>query len=213
VGPSATAPPTPTPPSGAKRTVLNQTNITTKYYVNPACGGTTHSLMPMLGAGEALVGWNFSQGTRCGVVYRSGVWFGDFAKGLKVVDATMTFYVSRSQSSAQGNPLSGNVSCASQLQLATAIWMNNPDSTLALLGAPYLTLRANQPGDTERFGPLIISNGIYVSIDVTQAVQQWAAGTRPNFGFVLVPDHADFNGGNDRCFSAYNGFTLTVDSR
>jgi hypothetical protein len=30
---------------------------------------------------------------------------------------------------------------------------------------------------------------------------------------VLVPDHADFNGGNDRCFSAYNGFTLTVDSR
>lgn len=164
-------------------------------------------------SGEGLVGWVFQGGPRCGVIYKSGVWFGDFAKGLKVVDATLTFYVARSRSSAQGNPLSGNVSCAAQLQMANAMWMNNPDSPLALLGAPYLTLPADRPGDAERFGAFSISNGIFISIDVTQAVQQWATGARQNFGFVLAPDHADFSGGNDLCLSAYNGFTLTVDTR
>jgi len=170
-------------------------------------------VVPLLQSGEALVGWNFSQGARCGVIYRSGIWFRDAAKGAKVVDATLTFYVSRSSSTAQGNPLTGNVSCAAQLQTANAMWMNNPDSPAALLGTPYLVFPANRPGDTETSGQFSISNGMFVSIDVTRAVQEWAAGTRPNYGFVLVPERADFSSGADRCYSAYNGFTLTIDAQ
>ncbi|MBV8172437.1 MAG: DNRLRE domain-containing protein [Candidatus Eremiobacteraeota bacterium] len=181
--------------------------------MNPHCGTTlTRPTAPLLQSGEVLVGWNFPQGPRCGVIYRSGIWFRDLPKG-QVIDASLTFYVSRSQSSAQGAPLSGNVSCAAQLQIANATWMNNPNNPNALLGTPYLTLVADRPGDTQSFGPFSISNGMYVSIDVTGAVQQWVAGTRPNLGFVLAPDHADFSGGTGRCFSAYNGLTLTVDYR
>lgn len=211
--PSATSPATPTPPRGVQRQVLSPTNNTSKSYVNPQCGVTSaRSVTPLLQSGEVLVGWNFAQGARCGVIYRSGVWFRDAAKGTKVVDATLTFYVSRSASSAQGNPLTGNVSCAAQLQTANAMWMNNPDNPSALLGTPYLAFPANRPGDTETSGQFSISNGMFISIDVTRAVQEWASGTRPNYGFVLVPDRADFSGGADRCYSVYSGFTLTVDA-
>jgi hypothetical protein len=211
--PSASPPSTPAPPRGVQRQILSPTNNTTKAYVNPQCSvNNARSATPLLQTGEVLVGWNFAQGVRCGVIYGSGVWFRDAAKGEKVVDATLTFYVASSASSAQGNPLTGNVSCAAQLQTANSMWMNNPDNPSALLGTPYLAFPANRPGDTETSGQFSISNGMFVSIDVTRAVQEWAAGTRPNYGFLLVPDRADFSGGADRCNSAYNGFTLTVDA-
>jgi hypothetical protein len=213
-GPTPSRPATPAPPRGAQRQNLNPTNNTTTSFVNPQCGtNPTHALTPLLQSGEVLVGWNFSQGARCGVVYRAGVWFRDIAKAANVVAATLTYYVSRSQSSSQGNPLTGNVSCTAQLQIANAMWMNNPNNPNALLGTPYLTFPADRPGDTETSGQFTIGNGMFVSVDVTQAVRQWAAGTRPNYGFVLVPAQADFAGGTGRCFSAYNGFTLTVDTK
>ncbi|MBV8223300.1 MAG: DNRLRE domain-containing protein [Candidatus Eremiobacteraeota bacterium] len=209
-----TRPPTPAPPRGAQRQSLSTTNNTTVHYVNPQCGTTpTNAIQPLLQPGEVLVGWNFSQGARCGIIYRSGIWFRDIAKSASVVDATLTFYVSRSQSSAQGNPLTGNVSCTAELQTASAMWMNNPNNPNALLGTPYLTFPADRPNDTETFGPFTISNGMFISVDVTQAVRQWAAGTQPNYGFVLVPAQSNFSGGAGRCFSAYNGFTLTVDTK
>lgn len=182
--------------------------------MNPACtAGVSRGMTPLLSTGELLVGWNFTSGTHCGVLYRSGVWFRAPAKGANVVDATLTFYVARSASTAQGQPLSGNVSCASQLQIANTMWMNNPDNPMALLGTPYLTFPANLPNDTESLGQFSISNGMFVSIDVTSTVRQWAAGTRPNFGFVLAPQRNDYTGALDRCYSVYNGFTLTVDTR
>jgi len=160
-----------------------------------------------------LVGWNFATGTRCGVIYRSGVWFRSLQKSAHVIDATLTFYVARSFSSMQGQPLSGNVSCTGQLQIGNTMWMNNPDNPMALIGASYLTFPANRPNDTETFGQFSISNGMFVSVDVTSAVQQWAAGTRPNYGFVLDPERNQYTGALDRCYSVYNGFTLTVDTR
>lgn len=147
------------------------------------------------------------------MIYRSAVWFRALQQGAKVVAATLTFYVARSASTAQGQPLSGNVSCTGRLQIANTMWMNNPDNPMALLGAPFLTFPANRPNDTESLGPFSISNGMFVSIDVTSAVQQWAAGTRPNYGFVLAPERNDYSGSLDRCYSVYNGFTLTVDTR
>jgi len=189
-------------------------NSTTQTYVNPTCStGVTRGTAPLLSTGELLVGWNFVNGTRCGVIYRSAVWFRGIAKSAKVVNATLTFYVTRSASSTQGQPLSGNVSCTGQLQIANAMWMNNPENPMSLIGAPYLTFAANRPNDTETLGQFSISNGMFVSADVTSAVQQWAAGTRPNFGFALAPERNDYSGSLDRCYSAYNGFTLTVDTR
>ena len=189
-------------------------NTITRGFANPACPpGVAKLVTPFLAAGEAAVGWNFTAGARCGVIYRAGVWFGDLKNlnGASVLDATMTFYVSRSGSSSQGQPLSGQVSCLGQLQIATAIWMNNPDSPTALLGTPYLAFPGNRPGDTEVFGKYAISQGMFVSLDVTDAVRQWAAGTRRNYGFVLVPDRDMYSGASDRCYSSYQGFTLTVD--
>jgi hypothetical protein len=189
-------------------------NSTTKSYVNPACAtGVSRGTEPLLSTGELLVGWNFANGTRCGVIYRSGVWFRGFEKSAHVVAATLTFYVARSASSTQGQPLSGNVSCTGQLQMGNAMWMNNPDNPMALLGTPYLTFPANRPNDTESLGQFSISNGMFVSLDVTSAVQQWVAGTRPNYGFVLAPERNEYAGALDRCYSVYNGFTLTVDTR
>ena len=209
-----TPPPTPAPPRGAQRSVFPPSNSLTKVFANPNCpAGPSNTLAPLLQSGEELVGWNFSNGSRCGVIYRSGVWFNGVPNGKNVVQATLTFYVSRSVSSAQGHPLSGNVSCAGQVQLATNIWMNNPQSPAALLGTPFATFPGNRPGDTETFGQFTIGSGMFVSLDVTSAVQQWAAGTRPNYGFVLVPVRNDFSGPSDRCYSVYNGFTLTVDTR
>jgi len=130
---------------------------------------------------------------------------------MSVVDATLTFYVSRSQSTAQGRPLTGQVSCLGQLQMATALWMNNPNSPTALLGTPYLAFPGNRPGDTEIFGKYAISQGMFVTLNVSDAVQQWVAGSRPNYGFVLAPEQNTYSGPNDRCYSSYRGFTLTVD--
>lgn len=189
-------------------------NSVTRSYINTSCSaGVTRATQPLLSTGELLVGWNFVNGTRCGVLYRSAVWFRALQKSAKVVDATLTFYVARSASTTQGQPLSGNVSCAGQLQIANTMWMNNPDNPMALLGAPYLTFPANRPNDTESLGQFSISNGMFVSVDVTSAVQQWAAGSRPNYGFVLAPERTDYSGALDRCYSVYNGFTLTVDTR
>ncbi len=188
-------------------------NSLNKSYVNSACqqNESVTTLQPSFG--EQLVGWLTSGTPRCGTVYRAAVWFRDIPMKVTVEQAILTFYVSRSSSSSQGHPLSGNVSCAAQLQVASAMWMNNPNSPTALFGTPYQTFPADQPGDTERLGPFSISNGMFVAIDVTQAVQQWSNGARPNYGFVLVPDHADFSATQGRCMSLYRGFTLTVDSK
>jgi len=210
-----TPPPTPRPPSGAQREVFGQAaNTLTRGFANPACPqGEAKIASPLLAAGEAAVGWNFAAGIRCGVIYRSGIWFGELQnlKGTTVLDARLSFYVARSQSSSQGHPLTGQVSCLGQLQMATAIWMNNPNSPTALLGTPYLAFPGNRPGDTEIFGKYGISQGMFVSLDVSDAVQQWVSGTRPNYGFVLVPDQNTYSGPTDRCYSRYHGFTLTVD--
>jgi hypothetical protein len=192
----------------------NPANTLTRGFANPACpAGTARVLTPLLAAGETAVGWNFTDGVRCGVIYRSGIYFGDFQnlKSSNVIDASLTFYVARSASSAQGNPLTGPVSCLGQLQIATAFWMNNPNSPTALLGTPYLTFPGNRPGDQEVFGKYAISQGMFVSLDVTDAVQQWVAGSRSNYGFVLAPDRNTYSGPTDRCNSVYQGFTLTVD--
>lgn len=181
---------------------------------NPSCPqGSANTVAPLVAAGEAATGWNFAAGVRCGAMYRSGIWFGDLRElsGATVLDATLAFYVSRSDSSSQGHPLSGQVSCLGQLQIATAAWMNNPNSPTALLGTPYLAFSGNRPGDTEVFGKYAISQGMFLSLDVTDAVRQWVASTRRNFGFVLVPDRDTYIGPADHCFSAYRGFSLTVD--
>jgi hypothetical protein len=176
------------------------------------------SLLDTTNVGETLVGYDVnydSQGKcweRTGRQYSGAVWFGNSFKGKKVVDAILSFHVTRSSSTSQGHPFSGNVSCAGAIQTASTAWMNEGGSPPTFFGTPFLTLPADKPGDTENLGSFNILSGVLISIDVTQAVSQWAAGNSPNYGFVLAPP-AGLNSTSPRsaCSSYYAGFQLTVD--
>ncbi|HXM19498.1 MAG TPA: hypothetical protein VN934_11910 [Candidatus Tumulicola sp.] len=216
--------PTPTLAPGSSRLIFKPANYTTRVAIfssHAEVQGCDQTALPgLLGStmvDEVLVGYDLEYQAsgkcwqRTGRSDRGAVWFGDFIKGKKVLAATLSFHVTRSSSTSQGHPLSGNVSCAGQLMTAQTPWMNESGSPSTFAATPFLTLPADRPGDSESFGGFSILNGLLVSIDVTRAVSDWSQGGRPNYGFVLTPPVMESSAQDRRCASYYAGFTLTVD--
>ncbi len=205
---------------------LNPANYTTRVAENSSHAGVSgcgtekalgKSLLDTTNVGEVLVGFDQTYQTagqcweRSNRSYSGAVWFGNFIKGQKVLAATLSFHVTRSFSTTQGHPLSGDVSCAANLLAAQSAWMNESGSPSTFVATQFLTLPADRPGDSETFGGLSILNGQLISIDVTRAVGDWSQGSRPNYGFVLAPPLLAGGTRDSRCASYYSGFTLTVD--
>jgi hypothetical protein len=97
-------------------------------------------------------------------------------------------------------------SCATKLLLAKDDWHGIPEVDIPK--APDTI-----SGDLYKGGLSESPLGSVISIDVTDVVKAWAAGTKTNFGFVFAgsTEEKGLPMNNDKCWTLLGDFTLTVD--
>lgn len=161
----------------------------------------------------ALVGWehsfqagNDSKDQIYNRIYRGGVRFDvDVLREppAKAVTKAILSYTAKegARSSSKGSP----ESCATKLLLAKEDWHGAPEVDIAK--APD-TIDGDLYKDDLPEKPI----GSIIRIDVTDAVQAWVDGTKPNYGFVFVgsKEEKGLIKDSEKCWSLLGGFTLRV---
>lgn len=161
-----------------------------------------------------VVGWEHSYQTGDGSneriynrIYRGGVKFDINAlgesPGKTVTRATLNYTIKDgARSSGKGSP----ASCATRLLLATEDWHGIPEMDVAkapdtISGDPYKEGLPEKPV------------GSVVSIDVTDAVKAWMAGTKTNHGFVFAAstEEKGLTKNSEKCWTLLDGFSLRVN--
>jgi len=140
-------------------------------------------------------------------IYRGGV---KFNVGLlseppakMVTKATLTYTIQTGAKS----PIKGFIeSCATKLLLAKEDWHGIPEVDI---GKAPDTISGDLYKDGLSESPL----GSVISIDVTDVVKAWAAGTKTNFGFVFAgsTEEKGLIKNNDQCWTLLGDFTLRAD--
>ena len=160
---------------------------------------------------SVVVGWEhfFEKGDLFDVkrthnhIYRGGV---KFNVGLlseppakTITKATLNYTIQTGAKS----PSEGFIVCATKLLLAKDDWHGMPE-----VSPPPDTIS----GDLYKDG-LSGLLGSSISIDVTDVVKTWAAGTKTNFGFVFAgsTEEKGLIENSDKCWTILGDFTLRID--
>jgi hypothetical protein len=104
----------------------------------------------------------------------------------------------------------GNGSCLAGVHLPTGDWSNAQDlipNTDYISGIPWNSnpISVSMPNVT-------ISSGGNYSIDVSSAINNFAKGNWPDYGFLLIGGNEDTSGfhDNNNCETGYGNFSLNV---
>lgn len=120
----------------------------------------------------------------------------------KVTKATLSYTVQGGARSSSKGPVE---SCATKLLLATEGWYGAPEVDIAkapdtIVGELYTDGLPEKPVSS------------IIRIDVTDAVQAWATGAKPNYGFIFAGsmEEKGLIKDNDKCWTLLGGFSLRV---
>lgn len=193
--------------ANAERNVYHHYNYTG---FGPGCGLPTNGYAPGPGLSVGFLhDYGSSVGITCyedTVVYQGAVNFELGSAGIllrnskaSVKSATLTF-----------QKISGNGSCLAAVRLPTSDWSNAQDLISSNTYSPGIPWSYNSESVSMQ-GVLISSSGNY-SIDVTSAINNFAKGNWPDYGFVLIGGNEDTSGYHDNnvCVTDYGNFALNV---